>query len=189
MGMRILIAMDEDVLARNEEPAAALAPIAAEHEVVIAYAGCARLGPELDLGLRNALPDRDVVSLLTRVVVDEERPQAIAQVRSVRVLLDAGAVVVCAGSANLPVVLDEHGAMRETQAPVDYELTSALLARRLDADLLLMLGEYHPPSPPRMNAASLFAETTGRRAVLGALEDVAEMVSGEAGMEVVAPPV
>jgi len=186
--MRILIAMSEDVLARNEDPVAALAPIAAQHDLVLAHTSGRRAGQDLELALRNALPDRDVVSLPTQIVLADGQPQAIAEVRSLRALLDCGSLVICAGNDSLPVALDESGLMHPTEAPVDHDLSAALMARRVDADLLLMLGEYYPPPPPQVSAASRFAERTGRRAVLGALGDVAGMVRGEAGMEIVAAP-
>jgi len=186
--MRILIAISEDVLARHGDPVAALAPLAAEHDLVVAHTSGRRAGQQLELELRNALPDRDVVSLPTQVVLADGEPQAIAEVRSLRALLDCGSVVICAGNDSLPVALDESGLMHPTEAPVDHDLSAALLARRLDADLLLMLGEYYPPPPPQVNAASRFAERTGRRAVLGSLGDVAGMVEGEAGLEIVGPP-
>ena len=185
--MRILIAISEDVFARNEEPAAALVPTAAEHDVILAHTSGRPVGQELELALRNALPERDVVSLSTQVVLADGEPQAIAEIRSLRALLDRGSLVICAGGDCLPVVLDERGSMHRTRAPIDHDLSAALLARRLDADLLLMLGEFYPPPPPQLKAASRFAEATGRRAVLGALGDVAGMVRGEAGMEVGAP--
>ncbi|HEY8502116.1 MAG TPA: hypothetical protein VIL21_05485 [Solirubrobacterales bacterium] len=124
---------------RNAEAAAtAIAAIAREHELILVHED-KTAAHALELALRNALPGRDVVSVLTQVVVamdDPAEPQAIAQVRSLRVLLDAGAVVVCAAGASTPVALDGLGTMHEVEAPVAQDLTAALLARRLDAELL-----------------------------------------------------
>ena len=59
--------------------------------------------------------------------------------RSLRVLVDAGVLVICAGGGGIPVALNGDGAMHGVEAVVDKDLTASLLARRLDADLLLML--------------------------------------------------
>src|SRR5205085_2757663 len=77
--MRILMPISEDVLARHGAPAAALAPSAAEHDLVLAHTSGRRAGQRLELELRNVLPDRDVVSLPTQVVLADGEPQAIAE--------------------------------------------------------------------------------------------------------------
>jgi glutamate 5-kinase len=186
--MRILIALGESP-SHGGAPASALALIAADHEVLVTHASEPAAGQELELGLRNALPDRDVVSVLTQVVVGvgdaADKPQAIAEIRSLRVLLDFGAVVVCAGNGSLPVTLDRYGSMHRVEGPVDGDLTAALLARRLDADLLLILTEAQTAS--QVEAASRFAEATGRRAAIGSLAEATRMVRGEAGTQLVAP--
>lgn len=239
--------------ARNEAfpdvPAYPLDVLDAESEGMVAHM--------LELALRNELPDRDVVSVLTEVVVaaddpafgkptkpvgpvyDKERaqslrldhgwamgrdgggfrrlvpspePHAIAEIRSLRVLLDAGALVICAGGG-IPVALDGLGTMEDVEAVVDKDLTAALLARRLDADLLVMLtdvGAVHAdwggprdrpiagaePAElrklkfeagsigPKVEAACRFSEATGRRAAIGSLADVARVVQGAAGTQV-----
>lgn len=178
--------MSEDVLARNDDPAAALVPIVAEHEVVLAHTSGRRIGQRLELELRNALPDRDVVSLLTQVVLLEGEPQAVAQVRSARALVEFGSLVICAANDSLPIALDGDGSMHRIEAPIDHDVSAALLARRLDADLLLMLGEFYPPLPSQLDAASRFVDATGRRAVLGSLDQLAMMMSGEAGVTLAA---
>lgn len=149
--MRALLALGRDVFLppgeavtelnrrRNAESAAAgIAEIARERELIVVHEDSAA-AHTLELALRNALPGRDVVSVLTQVVVaidDPAEPKAIAEVRSLRVLLDAGALVVCSVGASTPVALDGLGTMYEVEAPIAQDLTAALLARRLDAELL-----------------------------------------------------
>jgi len=273
---------------RNVEAAArALAQIASEHEVIVTHGNGPQVGllalqseafPDvppypldaldtesegmvghmLELALRNELPERDVVSVLTEVVVaaddpallkptkpigplySEEQaqrlrldrswamgrdnggfrrlvpspePHAIAEIRSLRALLGAGALVICAGGGGIPVALDGLGKMHGVEAVIDKDLTAALLARRLDADLLVMLtdvdavhSDWRGPTDrsiagievselrsanfdsgsmaPKVEAACRFAETTGNRAAIGALRDVARVVRGEAGTQV-----
>jgi carbamate kinase len=273
-----------------ERAAAALAALTAEHEVIVTHGNGPQvgllalqneafpgvpaypldvLGAEsegmvghmLELALRNRLPERDVVSVLTEVVVagddpafrkptkpigpvyskeeaqqlrhdrdwtlsrDGEgyrrlvpspEPNAIAEIRSLRVLVDSGALVICAGGGGIPIALNGDGSMHGVEAVIDKDLTAALLARRLDADLLLMLtdvdGVYrdwggpneqliagaHPyelrrmhlaegSMGPKVEAACRFATRTGRRAAIGSLTDAARIAQGEAGTQVVTP--
>ncbi|MGN6257067.1 MAG: carbamate kinase [Solirubrobacterales bacterium] len=273
-----------------ERAAAALAELAHEHEVVVTHGNGPQVGllalqneafPDvppypldvlgaesegmvghmLELALRNRLPERDVVSVLTEVVVagddpafrkpakpigpvysEEEaqrlrrergwtmgrdgggyrrlvpspEPNAIAEIRSLRVLVDSGALVICAGGGGIPIALNGDGTMHGVEAVIDKDLTAALLARRLDADLLLMLtdvdavhrdwgGPNERPIAraevaelrslqfaagsmgPKVEAACRFASSTGRKAAIGSLRDVARVVRGEAGTQVVAP--
>ncbi|MGN6275224.1 MAG: amino acid kinase family protein [Solirubrobacterales bacterium] len=235
--MRILLALGEDALLRRDEVASAphrrrnveaaartLARIASEHEVILTHSDGPQVGHMLELALRNELPERDVVSVLTEVVVDADdpafrslvpspEPHAIAEIRSLRVLLDSGALVICADGSGIPVALDALGTMRGVEAMIDSDLTAALLARRLDADLLVMLtdfdavhGDWHSPHDrsiagaevaelramsfdscsiaPKVEAACRFAEATGRRAAIGSLRNVVRAVQGEAGTQV-----
>ena len=252
---------------QNVEAAArGLAAIAAEHELVITHGNGPQvgllalqnaayeevapypldvLGAEsegmvgymLDLALHNALPDRDVVTVITEVVVDAQdpafeapskpigpaharrlvpspEPRAIVELRSLRTLIDAGALVICAGGGGIPVALDGDGAMRGVEAVVDKDLTAALLARRLEADLLVMLtdvdGVYRDwggPSQrlldsatpqqlremgfeagsmgPKVEAACRLVEATGSRAAIGSLEKAPEIVGDQTGTQVV----
>ncbi len=229
--MRILVALGGNALLRRgevasashqrrnvEQAAAALAALTAEHEVVITHDSVPRIGHMLELALRNLLPERDVVSVLTQVVVtsDAPEPNAIAEIRSLRVLVDFGALVICAGEGGIPIALNGDGTMHRVETAVDKDLTAALLARRLDVDLLLILtdvdavyrdlgdpGERPIVSAepaelrgmhlaegsmgPKVEAACRFAATTGRRAAIGSLTDVAQVARGEAGTQVVAP--
>ncbi|HEX5989846.1 MAG TPA: carbamate kinase [Solirubrobacterales bacterium] len=298
--MRILLALGGNALLRRGEPAsetnqrrnvetaaAALAGVAAEHEVVITHGNGPQVGllalqneafPDvppysldvldaesegmvghmLELALRNLLPERDVVSVLTEVVVaaddpafrrptkpigpvygeDEAQrlrrernwtlgrdgagyrrlvpspePYAIAEIRSLRVLVDSGALVICGGGGGIPVALDGVGTMRGIEAVIDKDLTAALLARRLDAEMLVMLtdvdavqADWGGPKQrpiahaeprqlreldfaegsmgPKVEAACRFADATGGRAAIGELTDVARIVRGEAGTQI-----
>ena len=74
-----------------------------------------------------------------RRVVASPRPQRILEISSLRVLLDAGIVVICAGGGGIPVVAEESGGWRGIEAVVDKDLSAALLADQLDADALLLL--------------------------------------------------
>lgn len=211
--MRILIALGGNALPRSGESAEAGAPhsnraaaaetlagVAEEHEVVIAHALDLRLGGMLALALRNALPDRDVATAIVDTVVGTDNPglldgpavlepQAIVELHSLRTLIDAGVLVLCAGGVGTPVTVN-HGTMQGVEAAVDQDLTAALLARRLDADLLVMLTDIGSEStPPKVKAARRFVDATGRRAAIGELTQAVAMVRGEAGTQVSAASV
>jgi carbamate kinase len=74
-----------------------------------------------------------------RRVVPSPEPRRILELQPVRLLLDAGVVVVCAGGGGVPVVADPSGGWRGVEAVIDKDLTAALLASALDADALLLL--------------------------------------------------
>jgi carbamate kinase len=100
------------------------------------------------------------------------------------------------------------------EAVIDKDLASELLARELDADLYIMATDVNgvylnwgKPDQrllsrvtprelkaqsfaagsmgPKVQAASQFVERTGKRAAIGSLEDIAQIVAGEAGTNVV----
>ena len=74
-----------------------------------------------------------------RRVVPSPLPLRILEIHSVRLLMDANVVVICAGGGGVPVVADAAGGWRGVEAVVDKDLSAALLAEQLDADALLLL--------------------------------------------------
>ena len=145
-----------------------------------------------------------------RRVVGSPRPQRVIETRLIRLLLESGAVVVCAGGGGVPVVRDDLGELRGVEAVVDKDLTSAVLAEALDADMLLVLTDvpnvmrgFGTPeaSPvrretpagmraldvpagsmgPKVDAVCRFVELTGGVAAIGRLEDAADILTGDAG--------
>jgi carbamate kinase len=233
--MRVLVALGGNALLRRGEPAEAsaqlgnvaaaakaLAGVALEHELVITHGDGLQTG--LELALRNALPDRDLVTVPIGIVVDlgdsnlgqgssPLAPRAIVELPSLRTLIDAGVLAICAGGGGIPVRLDGDGTMVGVEAVVDRDLTAALLARRLDADVLVMLtdveavhldwggegelalGRVTPAElrrhefasgtmGPKVEAACRFAEATGRRAAIGTLTKAVEIVRGESGTQI-----
>jgi carbamate kinase len=163
-----------------------IAELAADHEVAIVHDLSHRAALTLELALQNGLPEREVVTVLTQVVVSPERSvppsadsasadaQAIVELRSLRTLLDSGAVVICVVGGGVPVAVDLEGSMRSVDARTDRDQTASLMARRLDADLLLLLTDAEPAATrPKADAALRFVDSTGRRAAIGALTDAA----------------
>ena len=74
-----------------------------------------------------------------RRVVASPAPVRIMDVAAVRALLDAGIVPIACGGGGVPVVGDAQGRVHGVPAVIDKDLTSAMLAAELGADVLLML--------------------------------------------------
>ena len=217
------------------------------------------IGYLLERELANALPERNVASLLTQTVVDaldpafrkptkpigpvyearealslaSERgwhvapdgdrwrrvvaspiPRSVVELPTIRLLLDHDVLVVCAGGGGVPIIVGSDGARHGVEAVVDKDAATALVARELDADLLLLLtdvpavetgwgtevarpiGQIAAPElqalkfaqgsmAPKVAAAASFVIATGARAAIGALSDAAALVSGTTGTQVV----
>lgn len=71
-----------------------------------------------------------------RRVVASPEPVAVLETRALHTLLDAGYVVITAGGGGIPVVRDADGTVRGVEAVIDKDLTAALLARDVHADVL-----------------------------------------------------
>jgi carbamate kinase len=143
-----------------------------------------------------------------RRVVPSPEPLEIVELETIRSLLAAGILPVCAGGGGIPVTRDAEGALRGVEAVIDKDLAAELLARSLGADVLLLLTDVPvvewrgrglrkatPPSlrrlafepgtmGPKVEAACRFVERTGGRAAIGALEDAAEVLAGTGGTQV-----
>ncbi len=298
--MRIVVALGGNaLLRRGERPdaepqrrnvqraAAALAPLAKDHELIVTHGNWPQVGvlemesaadpllsrpfPLDPLGaetqgligywltqsLYNVLPGRDVVALLTQCIVDVDdeafahptkfvgpvydettardlaaerawsvapdgdswrrvvaspAPIEVVEGDTIRRLVDAGVVVVCAGGGGIPVVRGPDGTLSGVEAVIDKDLTAGLLAAMLDADALLLLtdvsavetayGEPHsepirsasvaelqafafPPGSmgPKVEAASRFA-AGGAFAAIGSLAEAEAVLAGRAGTRV-----
>lgn len=144
-----------------------------------------------------------------RRVVASPEPRDILELDEIELLLRNGHVVVCAGGGGVPVVRDREGYWRDVEAVVDKDLTAAVLARQLEADILLLLtdvpcveldfgtsrarplhdatvqdlrAQSFPAGSmgPKVEAACRFAETGGIAAI-GRLHDAAGLLRGQAG--------
>ncbi len=73
-----------------------------------------------------------------RRVVASPEPREIVDAAAIRVLADAGFVVVGAGGGGIPVVRGEDGALRGVEAVIDKDLSAALLARAVGAEVLVI---------------------------------------------------
>jgi carbamate kinase len=73
-----------------------------------------------------------------RRVVASPEPLECLEAPAARTLLDAGYVVVCAGGGGVPVVRGPDGGLISVEAVIDKDLTAAVLAQQLDADVLVI---------------------------------------------------
>ena len=71
-------------------------------------------------------------------VVPSPRPLRIIEMEAISAMLDSGLVVVAAGGGGIPVVRNANGNLAGVNAVVDKDLTSALLATQIGADLLVI---------------------------------------------------
>jgi carbamate kinase len=76
-----------------------------------------------------------------RRVVPSPAPTRIVEVATVRMLVDAGAIVIAAGGGGVPVVEDAQGRLYGVDAVIDKDWASALLAEQIGADALVVLME------------------------------------------------
>jgi carbamate kinase len=148
-----------------------------------------------------------------RRVVASPEPRAILEIEAIRGIVDAGLVTLCAGGGGIPVTRDAGGSYHGIECVVDKDYTSAFLATALGADCLMMLtdvaavfsdfgtsqareirtatpGELASlPFPagsmgPKVRAACCFAHAPGRRAFIGRLDEVGDILAGRAGTTV-----
>ncbi|MGI9491934.1 MAG: carbamate kinase [Geminicoccaceae bacterium] len=145
-----------------------------------------------------------------RRVVPSPLPKRIFEIRPIRWLLEHDTIVICAGGGGIPTIYDGDRRLHGIEAVIDKDLASELLARELEADLFVMATDadavyldWGSPqqrgikraSPkaisehsfaagsmgPKVEAACLFAERTGKPVAIGALADLAGILEGEAG--------
>lgn len=74
-----------------------------------------------------------------RRVVPSPLPRRVIEADVVRKMIDAGICVIASGGGGIPVVADAEGYLSGINAVIDKDLSSALLASELEADLLIIL--------------------------------------------------
>ena len=71
-------------------------------------------------------------------MVPSPRPTAIVETTLIGQLLDMGVIVIAAGGGGIPVTAGDDG-LQGVEAVVDKDLATALLARQMAADCLLLV--------------------------------------------------
>jgi carbamate kinase len=145
-----------------------------------------------------------------RRVVPSPEPRRVLELSAIRLLIEAGVLVVCAGGGGIPVSRTPAGGLRGVEAVVDKDLSAALLAVELQAAGLLLLTDvpavysgwnspqaqpisratpaqlralsFAPGSMgPKVEAACRFVERSRGWAAIGALDDAENLVAHTAG--------
>lgn len=149
-----------------------------------------------------------------RRVVASPRPVRILEIEVIRLLVEQGVTVICAGGGGIPVAQRADGAYLGVEAVIDKDHASGLLAAELHADAFLMLtdvsavftgwgtpaqqalGDVTPQKltvldfaagsmGPKVQAACDFVNRTGGMAGIGALADASAILAHQAGTRVV----
>lgn len=147
-----------------------------------------------------------------RRVVPSPAPKEIVDLAEIRLLADAGFIVICAGGGGVPVVA-QNGGFKGVEAVIDKDRTSSLLATGVDAEMLLILTDVSavaegfesgrprwirraPPRAlrsedfapgsmaPKIEAVCRFVEETGKPAVIGRLDAARALMEGSAGTRI-----
>jgi carbamate kinase len=150
-----------------------------------------------------------------RRVVPSPSPLEIPDLTVLKLLLDQGVIVVCTGGGGIPVIRRDDGSLIGVEAVIDKDAASALLARQLHADALLLLtdvdsvycgfgtkdalalanltpegaralGAPAGSMGPKLAAGADFAEGGGF-AGIGRLEDAVAILEGTAGTRISRP--
>jgi len=145
-----------------------------------------------------------------RKVVPSPLPRRIIEMNVIRMLVDNGVVVICAGGGGIPTAYDENHKLYGVEAVIDKDLASGLLATGLDADTFVMLTDVanvyagfgtenprpiraaHPDAlekmdfaagsmGPKVQGACKFVRETGKQSTIGQLSDLVKIMNGEAG--------
>ena len=151
-------------------------------------------------------PDNDKF----RRVVPSPLPRHIFEIDAIKLLVNNGVIVICAGGGGIPTVYRPGGILEGVEAVIDKDRAGALLARELEADAYLMLTDVKAvytnwgkpdarairrASPeaiealhfaagsmgPKVEAACDFVRKTGGIAGIGSLEEALQMLQGTAG--------
>jgi carbamate kinase len=145
-----------------------------------------------------------------RRVVPSPKPMEIPDLRVLKLLLDQGVIIVCAGGGGIPVVRRSDGSLMGVEAVIDKDAASALLASELGADALLMLTDVDSvyddwgtsqqrrighmtvseaksrsfpagSMGPKVEAAATFVTNGGDLAGIGKLDDAVAILNRHAG--------
>ncbi|HEX5132431.1 MAG TPA: carbamate kinase [Candidatus Krumholzibacteria bacterium] len=144
-----------------------------------------------------------------RRVVPSPLPRRIFEIRPIKWLLEKNTIVICAGGGGIPVIYRGE-TLTGVEVVIDKDRASAVLAREVGADLLIMATDVAgvfadwgtashrlivraTPTElreqrfgagsmgPKVEAACAFVEETGKRAAIGSLEEIEQIVAGTAG--------
>lgn len=145
-----------------------------------------------------------------RRVVPSPLPQRIIEINAIRMLVDSGVVVICAGGGGIPTAHDEDLKLYGVEAVIDKDLAAALLSTELNAEMFVMLTDvanvytdFGTPQQrpiraanpdvlermdfavgsmgPKIRGACEFVRKSGHSCAIGQLSDLVDVMAGKAG--------
>ncbi len=145
-----------------------------------------------------------------RRVVASPFPRRVIEADIIRMMVKNGIIVICAGGGGVPVVRDQNGDLIGIEAVIDKDHASALVAKNVNADQLLLLtdvegvyenwgtddqcllAEMNPVDAdasrypagsmgPKIAAASSFGKISGKSAIIGSINFITEILAGKSG--------
>ena len=148
-----------------------------------------------------------------RRVVPSPEPLRIIELSTLKMLIKHNKLIICAGGGGIPVIKTSTGTWRGIEAVIDKDLSAALLAIQVKADVLVILTDikyveknwntpqaeiikqitpkqlrelhFAPGSmAPKVEAVCRFVERTAKRAAIGALEDGIHLLEGTLGTQI-----
>lgn len=151
-----------------------------------------------------------------RRLVASPQPVRVLAMQAIRALQNTGALVIAGGGGGIPVVRKANGVgMEGVEAVIDKDLCTAMIAVGVQADCLIIatdvdavyvnwgqpeqrrLSQTTPQElashnfasgsmGPKVEAAVKFVVATGKRAVIGSLDQIEDMLAGSAGTQICA---
>lgn len=145
-----------------------------------------------------------------RRVVPSPEPILIPDIPIIEILLKHNIIVICAGGGGIPIIRQADGKYIGVEAVIDKDKASALLAKNLGADVLLMLTDVdavykdwgtvkqkpiknikttkinqmsfeNGSMGPKIEAACDFVNATNGKAGIGTLKDALRIIEGTSG--------
>ncbi|MBG6211205.1 carbamate kinase [Labrenzia sp. EL_126] len=145
-----------------------------------------------------------------RRVVPSPLPKRIFQLKPIKWLLENGSVVIAAGGGGIPTMYDAAGKLTGVECVIDKDRCTCLLAQAVEADAFVIatdvdavylnwgteekkairraspnaMDTYDFPAGsmgPKVEAAQIFARSTGKTAVICTLADIPEALAGRRG--------
>jgi len=145
-----------------------------------------------------------------RRVVPSPSPQRIIEINVIKMLVEKGIIVICAGGGGIPVAYDDEKKLFGIEAVIDKDLASGLLANNVEADMFAMLTDVanvfvdfgtdkqraikaaHPDAlekmdfakgsmGPKVSGACKFVRETGKDSAIGQLADLTDIMLNQAG--------
>jgi carbamate kinase len=103
------------------------------------------IGPFLDAASAQRHREKDGWVIIEdagrgyRRVVPSPIPKHIVEIDAIRQIVEAGWLLVAGGGGGIPVILNPKGELHGVEAVIDKDLTSAMIASEVKADVLVLL--------------------------------------------------